>query len=209
MMKWTQIETAPIGMNTYILENEKKECLVVDVGGSPDKIIEVIQSKKLHPIAIVLTHAHFDHIEGIDQFFDTYTLPVYMSKKEEDWLTDGRLNSSELFYSRTVGAFQPKDIRFLASGMTKIGSFMFEVKQTPGHSPGGLSFYFEKEKVVVSGDALFKGSIGRTDLAYGDHKQLIRSIQNELLTLSNEVVILPGHGPISTIGFERNHNPFL
>lgn len=208
-MKWTRIETAPIGMNTYILENETKECLIVDVGGSPQRIVETIQEKGLTPIAILLTHAHFDHIEGVDELFKTYSLPVYLCEKEREWLTEGKLNSSELFYSRTVGAFSPKDIRPLEEGEMQIGSFSFEVRFTPGHSPGGASFYFAKDKVVVTGDALFQGSIGRTDLAYGDHKQLIRSIQNKLLPLSNEVTVLPGHGNTSTIGFEKKNNPFL
>ncbi len=209
MIKWIRIETAPIGMNTYLLENEKRECLIFDVGGSPKQIIERIQSKNLQPLAIVLTHAHFDHIEGIDTLYETFSLPIYMSKKEKDWLTDGTLNGSQYFYSRTIGAFKPKEIYFLEPGMQQIGSFIFEVRNTPGHSPGSLSFYFEKERFAVTGDALFYGSIGRTDLAYGDHKQLIQSIQEQLLSMSNEVTVLPGHGETTTIGFERTHNPFL
>lgn len=208
-MKWTQIETAPIGMNTYVLENEKKECIIVDVGGSPQKIVEIIQSKGLNPIAILLTHAHFDHIEGIDTLYKSYAVPVYLCEKEKEWLTDGQVNGSELFFSRTIGAFAPTDIRFLQEGEMQVGDFVFEVRFTPGHSPGGVSFYFSKEKVVITGDALFQGSIGRTDLAYGDHKQLIRSIQTQLLTLSNEVTVLPGHGGTSSIGFEKKSNPFL
>lgn len=208
-MKWTRIETTPIGMNTYILENEKKECIIVDVGGSPQKIIEVIENKGLNPIAILLTHAHFDHIEGIDAVYQSYALPVYLCEKEKEWLTDGRVNGSELFFSKTIGAFAPTDIRFLKEGEMQLGEFQFEVRFTPGHSPGSVSFYFAKEKVVITGDALFQGSIGRTDLAYGDYQQLIRSIQTKLLSLSNEVVVLPGHGGSSTIGFERKGNPFL
>ena len=186
MIKWIRIETAPIGMNTYLLENEKRECLIFDVGGSPKQIIE-----------------------GIDTLYETFSLPIYMSKKEKDWLTDGTLNGSQYFYSRTIGAFKPKEIYFLEPGMQQIGSFIFEVRNTPGHSPGSLSFYFEKERFAVTGDALFYGSIGRTDLAYGDHKQLIQSIQEQLLSMSNEVTVLPGHGETTTIGFERTHNPFL
>jgi glyoxylase-like metal-dependent hydrolase (beta-lactamase superfamily II) len=207
-MKWEQLPLGPLQTNCYLISNSMKECLVIDPGSEGAKLIQHIQKRGLKPIAILLTHAHFDHIGAVDDIRDHYCIPVHIHRNEKKWLANPAMNGSTAFMSQTISA---RDADFIIAQETKlaIGSFSFQVYETPGHSPGSISFYFEENGIVVSGDALFAGSIGRTDLPQGDHQQLIKSIHQKLLSLPEDTIVLPGHGPDTIIEIEMESNPYL
>lgn len=207
-MNWEQIPLGPLQTNCYILASSQKTCLIVDPGGEGQKLIKHIEKRHLKPQAILLTHAHFDHIGAVDDIRERYQIPVYLHEREAKWLTDPALNGSQSFVMGQIKA-DPADHLFSAEGKLSIGDFTFEVFETPGHSPGSVSFYFEQDGVVAAGDALFQGSIGRTDLREGNHEQLLKSIHDKLLTLPEDTQVLPGHGLTTTIGAEMDYNPFL
>lgn len=207
-MNWEQIPLGPLQTNCYIIANEAKNCLIIDPGEEGKKLIQHIRMRKLVPQGILLTHAHFDHIGAVDMVREEFRIPVYVHTKEKKWLGDPKLNGSQFFM---MGAIKVHDPDHLISneGAMSIGEFTFDVFSTPGHSPGSVSFYFQDSEFVVAGDALFQGSIGRTDLPGGDHGVLIKSIHEKLLILPEETHVLPGHGPTTTIGQEMDSNPFL
>lgn len=208
-MKWQQIPLGALQTNCYIVENDQHSCLIFDPGGQAKKLIQILNQRKLTPIAIFLTHAHFDHIGAVNDVRDTYRIPVYIHKQEETWLGDPALNGSQFFMAQDSIRVNPADHIIKNEGIMKINDFEFSVFHTPGHSPGSVSYYFEKQGFVISGDALFQGSIGRTDLPGGNHRQLLKSIHDRLLTLPEETYVLSGHGAVTMIGDEMDSNPFL
>ncbi|MFK9093282.1 MBL fold metallo-hydrolase [Bacillus salipaludis] len=208
-MKWQQIPLGALQTNCYIVENPDRTCLIFDPGGEGNKLIHLLNQRKLKPSAIILTHAHFDHIGAVNVVKDTYKIPVYIHKQEEKWLGDPALNGSQLFMHVEPIRVNPADHIIHNEGAMKIGDFEFDVFHTPGHSPGSISCYFDREGFVISGDALFQGSIGRTDLPGGNQSQLLKSIHDKLLALPEETYVLSGHGPVTTIGEEMDSNPFL
>ncbi|UAC47238.1 MBL fold metallo-hydrolase [Bacillus aquiflavi] len=207
-MKWKQIPLGPLQTNCYVLVKENK-CLIVDPGGEEEKLLSYMKSEQLIPKGIFLTHAHFDHIGAVDKVREYFNIPVYIHEKEADWLVDPKLNGSQLFPVGVLIQTKRADKLITKEETITIEEFSFQVFETPGHSPGSVSFYFATEGIVVSGDTLFNGSIGRTDLPGGNHEQLLNSIHEKLLTLSEKTLVLPGHGPITTIGTEMDVNPFL
>ncbi|MDQ0269432.1 MBL fold metallo-hydrolase [Cytobacillus purgationiresistens] len=208
-MKYAQIPLGPLQTNCYVLTKENGTCLIIDPGGDGEKLIQAIKENQLKPIALILTHAHFDHIGAVDEVREEFAIPVYIHEKEAAWLLDPILNGSQSFQMGQMIRVKPADKIIVNEEQMQIGEFKFQVFETPGHSPGSLSFYFKEEGMVVAGDALFNGSIGRTDLRGGNHEQLLKSIHEKLLTLPEETVVLPGHGPETTIGHEMDGNPFL
>lgn len=207
-MKWHRLVVGPLQENTYIIWNDEREGLIIDPGSESKRIIDFIHEKHIKPLAILLTHAHFDHIGAVDAVRDAFKIPVYIHKNEEDWLEDPNKNGSKHFPLGIVSARKAEHILEEEQHLT-LGKFHLQIFETPGHSPGSMSFYFQKENVVFSGDALFQGSIGRTDLPFGNYQQLIQSIHDKLLVLPEETVVCPGHGPETTIQAEMNSNPFL
>ncbi|WP_102346739.1 MBL fold metallo-hydrolase [Bacillus sp. Marseille-P3661] len=208
-MNWRQMPLGALQTNAYIIENENKECIIIDPGSEAKRFIRKIEEKELNPLAVLLTHAHFDHIGAVDDVRDKWNIPVYIHEKEQDWLTEPSLNGSKHFGLKEVIKARSADHLIVKEETLVLGTFSFKVFETPGHSPGSVSYYLENESVVFSGDALFARSIGRTDLRGGSHKQLIESIHTRLLVLPEETIVAPGHGPTSTIGIEMNENPFL
>lgn len=208
-MKWSQVPLGVLQTNCYIVESPDKSCLIFDPGSEGKKLIKWLTKRELNPIAIFLSHAHFDHIGAVDDVRDYYKIPVYIHEEEEDWLLDPGLNGSKFFKMQELIKINKADVILKKEETITIGHFMFSVLETPGHSPGSVAFHFESEGFVVSGDALFQGSIGRTDLPGGNHKQLMKSIHEKLLFLPEETTVLSGHGPITTIGEEMDSNPFL
>lgn len=207
-MKWEQIPLGPLQTNCYLLINDLSECLIVDPGEEGEKLISIIKNKGLTPVAILLTHAHFDHIGAVDTVKKELNLPVYIHEKEKDWLSNPALNGSQFFMMGEIKA-SPAEQLLNKEGKLSIGPFIIDVLETPGHSPGSLSYYFADGGFVVAGDTLFQSSIGRTDLPFGDHDTLMKSIHHKLLVLPEETIVLPGHGPVTTIGAEMDSNPFL
>jgi hydroxyacylglutathione hydrolase len=208
-MKWFRLPLGPIQTNCYVLSEKDGTCLIIDPGDEGSKLHNWLREKQLNPIAILLTHAHFDHIGAVDYIRDSFKVPVYLHKRESKWLSDPSLNGSKNFMMVQPMTVKAADQLIEKEELLSIGAFRFQILETPGHSPGSVSYYFENERLVLSGDALFQGSIGRTDLVGGDGKQLIKSIHDKLLTLPEDTLVLSGHGPETIIEDEMNSNPFL
>lgn len=201
------LSLGPIGTNCYIV-SKNNECLLFDPGAQPEIVVEYLTEHNLKPIAILLTHAHFDHIGAVDELRKKYNVDVYLHEVEKDWLENPHLNRSALFYGEINAIKTDKPDHFISTGDWEFGSFQFEVVHTPGHSPGSVSYIFHDEKFVICGDTLFKQGIGRTDFPDGSHQQLLESIFTQLYILDDEFVVYPGHGPHTTIGLEKFENPF-
>lgn len=207
MLKIERIQTGVIQENCYLVYNETS-LLIIDPGAEPEKIASLIQKTGKKPIAILLTHTHYDHIGAVEVLRHQYSVPVYVSPLEQDWLTDPVLNLSGLGRHDDIADIivQPAEVEFELTDYD-LGGIKFSVVPTPGHSIGSLSFVFDD--FVVTGDALFKGSIGRTDLHTGDMEQLLHSIKTYLFTLPDEFPAYPGHGDATTIEHEKKTNPFF
>lgn len=208
-MIWKQIPLGPLQTNAYILCNKKNEAIIFDPGGDGPDLNYWLEQEKITPVAILLTHAHFDHIGAVDDIRTKWQIDVYIHEKEKNWLGDPTLNGSIRFLGENGLKIKEADHLIQTEGSLTIDSFTFEVFETPGHSPGSVSFYCSQVGVVFSGDALFAGSIGRTDLHEGNHQQLLESIKTKLLELPEDTIVASGHGPTTTIGHEMDTNPFL
>ncbi|WP_394217824.1 MBL fold metallo-hydrolase [Halobacillus trueperi] len=206
MKKITRLPLGPIATNAYII-HENNKALVIDPGGDFEKLQNYLEERKLDVIAVLLTHAHFDHIGAVDDVRDAYDAPVYIHEKEAEWLGDPQKNGSALFGLGDITA-RPAD-HYFEIGQMQIGDFPFEVRHTPGHSPGSVSFVFRNQRLTIAGDTLFQRGIGRTDLPGGSREELEKSIREQLFPLRNDMRIFPGHGQPTTIGEEREKNPFL
>ncbi|KAF1300098.1 MULTISPECIES: MBL fold metallo-hydrolase [Enterococcus] len=206
-MEILRLVTGPIQENCYLIYN-KENLLIVDPGAEPEKIILQIEKLQRKPVAILLTHTHYDHIGAVDPLRDYYQIPVYVSPLEQDWLQDPQMNLSGLGRHDDIAdvLVRPAEYLFELKDYT-LGDMRFSVVATPGHSIGSVSFIFDD--FVVSGDALFRGSIGRTDLATGNLDQLLTSIKTQLFTLPKQFPVYPGHGDATTIEREITTNPFF
>ena len=192
----------PLGTNCYLAADAvTREACLIDPGSDPGPIKSYISKEGFNLKFIINTHGHGDHIGANASF----RAPIFIHRSDADFLTDPDKNLSRAFMA---GIVSPKAGRLLEEGdMIRLGAFEFKILHTPGHTPGSISVV--TEGIAFTGDALFAGSIGRTDFAYGDHDQLIRSIADKLLTLKDDTVIYPGHGEPSTIGEEKKSNPFF
>ena len=213
-MNKLQIEhyvVGPIQTNCYfIINKETKELLVVDPGASGGRLAEFVREKAYHPMAILLTHGHFDHADGIRDFlaaFPDEEIPVYAYIDEKETLEDPRLNlSAEMDWNQHS---YYADVFVRDKQRLSLAGFDIEVLHTPGHTPGGCCFYIPGEKALFSGDSLFAGSIGRTDFPGGSAAQLVRSVKERCLTLPEDTDVYPGHEGVTTVGEEKRFNPFL
>jgi len=204
-MEFTRLTLGQLQTNGYII-SENGQAVLVDPGAEADRIIHFLTEQDLTPLAILLTHAHFDHIGAVDALRSQYRIPVYVHPAERKWLMDPKLNSSSYFPLKDIKV-KPAYATF-ELGKMKIADFTFEVIHTPGHSPGGVTFVFEKQSSLISGDCLFRGGIGRTDLIGGDQQTLLESIR-KLYQFPDHYNVLSGHGPKTTIGYEKKYNPFI
>lgn len=198
----------PVMTNAYLIwEEETGHGVVVDPGTGPDQLVQAIAELKLTIDAILLTHAHFDHIGGVEDVRKATGAPVYIHEQEADWLIDPQKNGSARF---GVDAVQVGKADVILSGKEKLTFLDREIAvlHTPGHSPGSVSYYWHEEQMIVSGDVLFQGSIGRTDLPEGDYETLMTSIDT-LMALPEQTIVFPGHGPETTLEAEQHTNPFL
>lgn len=207
MIKIESYAIGPVSTNCYIAVNtETKECFIVDPAVCPEQIVSHIKEEGWIPKAILLTHAHFDHISGIDGFLLAFDMPVYVHEADEEMLRDPKLNMSTDICRPYAynNALCVKDRVAL-----DIAGFKIQVLFTPGHTPGGCCYYIADEHVVFSGDTLFCMSVGRSDFPGGDAMQLSWSIQEKLMNLPEETKVYPGHMEETTIGFEKENNPYL
>ena len=196
--------------NCYVVRESDQavDCLIIDAGYSAEVLVEFLERKGLAPKRIWLTRAHADHVAGIPLMKKHFSeIPVWIGREEVPVLADDTLNLS-LLSGEPLGLDEAEEI-FDTDDVITFGSMAFRVLSTPGHTQGGVSFYSEQAGVVFSGDALFCGSIGRTDLPGGDYAQLIAGIREQLLVLPDETVVYSGHGPATTIGDEKRSNTFL
>lgn len=195
--------------NCFILGDEHtKKAFVIDPGGEADKILRQIESLGMEIVAIVNTHAHVDHIGAIREVRDATGARIMMHRSELPLLQ----SASRMGRLFGIHVEQPPDPdRFLEEGdEVSVGNGLsLKVIETPGHSPGGITLVSSEGKLCFAGDTLFAGSIGRTDLPGGDYHTLIASIKSRLLPLGDDIKVLPGHGPATTLGAERRYNPFL
>jgi hydroxyacylglutathione hydrolase len=201
--------TGPIETNTYVVAGEKRQCLIIDPSSGCDEVLGYIKSKKLEPAAILLTHAHFDHILGIPEVQERFDgLPVYVHPKDAPLLSDSESNGAFMMGS---GFSYNGETRTLAEGAFSLGTFTCTVVHVPGHTPGGCAFVLvdNGETHCFAGDSLFAGSIGRYDLPGGDGRVLLDSIKEKLLTLPDATIVYPGHGGRTTIAREKRSNPFF
>ncbi|KHD44042.1 MBL fold metallo-hydrolase [Streptococcus hongkongensis] len=197
--------------NTYILENDQS-ILLIDPGSNGQEIIKAIETASKPIAAILLTHTHYDHIFSLDLVRERFDWPpVYVSSKEATWLFTAKDNLSGLIRHADIPDViaKPAENIFENNKTYHIADFTFTLLETPGHSIGGVSFNFFEDEFVITGDALFRESIGRSDLPTGDFKQLTQSIKEKLYMLPNHYTVYPGHGPTTTIGHEKNFNPYL
>ena len=201
----------PYQENAYILFDETLECVIVDpgmyTGEEQNAVLKFIAEQKLKPVLLLNTHCHIDHVLGNKFIYDTYGLLPQFHKGEEILL------NSVTAYAPSMGIryeVSPLPETFLEeSGDINFGNSRLEIIFAPGHSPAHLCFYSANDKLLIAGDVLFYQSIGRTDLPGGNHDQLIASIRQKLFVLPDDCKVYPGHGPATTIGFEKKHNPFL
>lgn len=215
MIKIKKFIVNPIEENTYIVSDETGEAVIIDCGCFDEfeweEINSYLQKNELTPVHLLNTHAHFDHILGNRFAFKEYGLKTEMHEADIPLYQNLNLQIN-MFFGQ---AFANEDLltplgTTLKNGDTiKFGNCELAVLHTPGHSPGGICFYSEKEKQLFSGDTLFKCSVGRTDLQGGNFEQLSVSIKSKLSKLDSETTVYPGHGPSTTIGFEKLNNPYI
>lgn len=197
-----------VGTNVYVVyEESKKEAVVIDPADRGDKIYETIVNAGLTVAGILLTHGHFDHISGVDELRAKSGCKVYASKLERDVLSDPVLNESVGMGRKSVSV--TVDVELSDGEKIELGGMEFIAISTPGHTEGGMSYYLETEKKLYCGDTLFCESVGRTDLPTGSLSELIKSVKDKLIVLPEDVIAYPGHGPETTIGYEKRYNPFL
>ncbi|MCX5678479.1 MAG: MBL fold metallo-hydrolase [Candidatus Omnitrophica bacterium] len=191
-----------LGTNCYLVADAlTKEACLIDPGSGPYPIKNFISKEGLDLKFIINTHGHGDHI-GANAFFD---VPIFIHKLDKDFLTNPGMNMSRMFMP---GIVSPGAERLLEEGdILNLGGLELKILHTPGHTPGSVSVVLDG--VVFTGDALFAGSVGRTDFEYGDQDSLIRSITQKLFTLKDDTIVYPGHGGPSTIGEEKKSNPFF
>jgi hydroxyacylglutathione hydrolase len=212
MIKVKNFVFSPFEENTYVLYDDTKECIIIDPGCylriEKQQLNDFIQENDLRPVKLISTHCHLDHVFGNEFVINTYKIPYFIHKEELPVL-----NAFEEVcrrYGIPVKIPSPPPTDFLKEGdKITFGKSELLVLETPGHSPASLSFFAEKEKFVIAGDVLFYDSIGRTDLPGGNLETLIESIVTKLFPLGDDIKVYNGHGISTTIGRERQHNPFL
>ena len=203
-VKW--IVVGALETNCYLVYSEDtNECIIVDPGADPDKIVQEVRSNHLNPTAIVNTHGHVDHVGANKPIKDEFDIPLYIHK-EDLKLLKSALQSG---FGLMIGAKKsPTPDGFIKEGdVLELGESHLKVLHTPGHSPGSISLL--GDGFILSGDVLFRGGVGRTELPGGSWRKLQESIQKRIFTLPPDTLVLPGHGPSTKVSFEKNSNPYL
>jgi glyoxylase-like metal-dependent hydrolase (beta-lactamase superfamily II) len=200
------VVTGPFQENTFLLvDNSHQELLFIDPGDDPERLVSVVEQVKAIPVAILNTHAHIDHVSAVEVLRSRYRIPFYLHHGEKPILDHFEEMAS--FLGIAAGKPPEVDVWIEKEEVLTLGPFTLQVLETPGHTPGGVSYLVEDHLFV--GDTLFHGSVGRTDLPGGDWPQLQKSLVKLLQTVDPQVVIHTGHGPDTTLEVERKQNPFL
>lgn len=201
----------PVQENTLVVYDETGECIIVDAGcyfeRERQELDRFIDDNQLKPVRLINTHCHFDHIMGVTHCRTKYKLQ-FEAPEGEAILVKRAVESGDRF-GIPMEPIDDPDSFFGEGDRLSFGNSYLEVIEAPGHSPGGVVFHNPEEKILIAGDVLFYGSIGRTDLPGGSYELLVGNIQTKLLTLPEETIVYCGHGPETTIGFEKKNNPFL
>ena len=203
----------PYQENTYVVSDDTGECVIIDCGAFFDDermaIVEYINDNGLTPKHLLCTHGHFDHCIGNDTIFANYGLSPEIHQSDS-FLLNSLDRQTESYLGFQVEPSVPKAVRFIdKNDVINFGSHSFKILETPGHTPGGLTFFCEEEKVAFTGDTLFQMSIGRTDFEEGDDEAMFRSLHDVIAKLPTETEVRSGHGPKTTIGSELRMNPYL
>ena len=212
-MKINHYVVGPVQTNCYVVINEEnKECLIIDPGASAKQLAELIRKDELTPVAVLLTHGHFDHAGGAEDIAKEFDIKIYAHEAERDTLGNPQKNVSWM-----VGASESyrADVFLKDEEVITLAGFDIKVLHTPGHTEGGCCYYVADEDVVFTGDTLFAQSVGRTDFPGGSMSQIVRSVQDKLLSLNEagnletDIMVYPGHNDPTTIETERMNNPYL
>lgn len=208
-MRFTIIPVTPYQQNcTLLVCEQSQKAALVDPGGDLDIVLAEVKAQNAELESILLTHGHMDHIGGVAELSKKLELPIIGPHRDDDFWIQSLPEQCRLFNFPLSQAFQPT--RWLKDGDTvQVGEESLQVIHCPGHTPGHVIFFSEKERVAIVGDVLFKGSIGRTDFPRGDYQTLINSIQLKLWPLGGDIEFIPGHGPTSTFAEEIRSNPFV
>ena len=201
----------PFRVNCYLLYKKSGECIIVDPSlydkAEQDLITRFIGSNGLKPLMIINTHGHVDHVTGIEFLKDLYSVKAGIHK--DDLPLFNKAAEQGLFFGFRINKPPPPDFFVEHNQIISLAESKLEIRHAPGHSPGSVIVYSSSDNFVITGDVLFEGSIGRTDLPGGSYETLLKSIRNEILSMPDETIVYPGHGPSTTIGDERRKNPFL
>ena len=207
---------SPVQENTYILYNEQMQCCIIDPGcyfpEERDELKTVIEKTGLTPVLLLNTHCHLDHVFGNKFVHDTWGLTLHLHEKEKpllDFAPQSGIMYQLPFDNYNGPLVYLKEGNYINIGENEADSNRLEIRFTPGHSPGSISFYHKAGGYIIGGDVLFYGSVGRTDLPGGNMKILINSIQTQFFTLPDETKVYSGHGPVTTVGLEKKNNPFV
>lgn len=201
------LELGLLGANCYVVHSGTPEALVIDPGGDPDVIAEIVKRKKLSIVAYILTHGHMDHICALADVYDMASAPIAMHADDLAWAFT-KANTLPPYYMVPPRRPSKIDRKVMDGQVFTDGGLTYRVIHTPGHSPGCICLYFETENVLFTGDTLFAGSVGRTDLPRGSSAVLALSLAR-LAELPDKTVVYPGHGPQTTIGHEKRTNPYM
>jgi len=205
MRKPYQLAVGQLAVNCFLWKTNQDEVLIVDPGAEPERIARFLETKKLRPVAIALTHGHPDHLGGAGELAQRFEIPVYLHEGDQMWIPILKEQWGAEYGPRP--RFWPKFIDYPAE--LSFPKLTLKVLPLPGHSPGSVVLLDEAAGVAVVGDTLFAGGIGRSDLPGGDEATLFEQLRQVLMSLPTETVVLPGHGPETTIGREKASNPFL
>jgi hydroxyacylglutathione hydrolase len=211
MIQVKQIVLNPFQENTYIVYDQSGEAIIIDAGCYTQSEVQVvkrfIETNRLLVKYLIITHGHIDHILGVESLKDVYK--VECLAHAEDLPLIESLPSHALMFGLTIEKVPSIDRTVKEGDTISLGNSVLEIIHTPGHSKGGICLYMREQKILFTGDTLFRGSIGRTDLIGGNYEALIDSISNKVFTLGDEVLVYPGHGDSTTIGYEKKNNPFF